>query len=406
MKVEEVNTTMLGLAEKMRRDGYSENTINTTKWVIRHFEERCLAAGVTYVTAPVVAEFVKTHYGIDYYSPELPMQTVMRRPLLILLEFYESGNFCKSHQRGSMTDVPLAHEALYLRYREFVNSLANSQKSKERKLWVMSNYLSYLSGRAVSDIGALRQRDVHEYLASLTDFAASTRRCVATILREALDWTGAEGITGFSGRQALPVLRKEPRTRILSYYTEDEVRRTLAAVDTETKRGKLAYLAISLMAHLGLRAGDVINLKLGDIDWQNDAINIIQQKTGTPLTLPLVDEVKFPLIDYLKNARHESCNEEYVLVTCYAPYTRLNHTSSLYGFVSRYMGKAGINVKGRHHGPHALRHSLATGLMQKNVPLSAISNILGHSNTRTTEVYLAVDTSHLAELSLEVPDVL
>jgi site-specific recombinase XerC len=44
--------------------------------------------------------------------------------------------------------------------------------------------------------------------------------------------------------------------------------------------------------------------------------------------------------------------------------------------------------------------------MQKNVPLSAISNILGHSNTRTTEVYLAVDTSHLAELSLEVPDVL
>ena len=78
----------------------------------------------------------------------------------------------------------------------------------------------------------------------------------------------------------------------------------MAAVDTETRRGKLAYLAISLMAHLGLRAGDVINLKLGDIDWQNDAINIVQQKTGTPLTLPLVDEVKFPLIDYLKNARH------------------------------------------------------------------------------------------------------
>jgi site-specific recombinase XerD len=70
------------------------------------------------------------------------------------------------------------------------------------------------------------------------------------------------------------------------------------------------------------------------------------------------------------------------------------------------MSKAGIDVKDRHHGPHALRHSLATGLMQKNVPLSAISNILGHSNTRTTEVYLAVDTSHLAELSLEVPDVL
>ncbi len=62
----------------------SENTINTTKWVIGHFEERCTAAGVTDVMVPMVAEFVKTHYGIDYYSPALPMQTVMRRPLMIV----------------------------------------------------------------------------------------------------------------------------------------------------------------------------------------------------------------------------------------------------------------------------------------------------------------------------------
>jgi integrase len=324
---------------------------------------------------------------------------------MILMEYYESGNFCKSHQRGSMTDIPLEFESFYLRYREFVNTLPNVQKSKERKLWVMSNYLSYLKDQGICDVGDSSQRNVHEYVSSLTDFAASTRRCIATILREALDWAKAEGITEFSGRQALPVLRKEPRTRVLSYYTKDEIMRTLGAIDTDTKRGRLAYLAISLMAHLGMRAGDVINLRFDEIDWQNDSINIIQQKTGVPLSLPLVDEVKFPLADYLKNARHESRDEDYILVTCYAPYTRINHTSTLYGFVSRYMGKAGIDTKDRHHGPHALRHSLATGLMQQNVPISAISNILGHSSTRTTEVYLTVDTTHLAELSLEVPDV-
>jgi site-specific recombinase XerD len=70
------------------------------------------------------------------------------------------------------------------------------------------------------------------------------------------------------------------------------------------------------------------------------------------------------------------------------------------------MEMAGIQYEGRHHGPHALRHSLATSLMNENVPLSAISNIMGHSSTRTTEIYLTVDETNLKELSLEVPDVL
>ena len=64
---------------------------------------------------------------------------------------------------------------------------------------------------------------------------------------------------------------------------------------------------------------------------------------------------------------------------------------------------AGIEFEGRHHGPHALRHSLATSLMNENVPLSSISSILGHKSTKATEVYLTVDETHLKELSLEVP---
>ena len=64
---------------------------------------------------------------------------------------------------------------------------------------------------------------------------------------------------------------------------------------------------------------------------------------------------------------------------------------------------ADINYEDRHHGPHALRHYVATNLMVENVPLSAISNILGHSSTKSTEIYLTVDETHLKEISLEVP---
>ena len=163
-------------------------------------------------------------------------------------------------------------------------------------------------------------------------------------------------------------------------------------------------LIVSLAAVLGLRAGDIINLKFENIDWNNNAINIVQGKTGRQLTLPLVDAVKFPLIDYLKNGRHESRDNDYILVTVYAPYTKYSCTASLCTVITKCMDKAGINIDGRHHGPHALRHSLATNLMRNNAPLSAISNVLGHASTRTTELYLTVDERNLRQLSLEVPD--
>ena len=69
------------------------------------------------------------------------------------------------------------------------------------------------------------------------------------------------------------------------------------------------------------------------------------------------------------------------------------------------MTLAGLDFSARHHGPHALRHSLATNLMNNNVPISAISSLLGHTSTITTEIYLTVDEKNLKNLSLEVPNV-
>ncbi|MBU4444925.1 tyrosine-type recombinase/integrase, partial [bacterium] len=215
-----------------------------------------------------------------------------------------------------------------------------------------------------------------------------------------------EKIVGFSGRQAFPLIRKDSRNKLLSYYSKKEVEDMLSCIDKDNVTGKTYFLIISLVAHLGIRVGDVINLKFSDIDWNNNTINIIQKKTNRLLAIPLVDEVKYPLIDYIKNARHDSEDKEYVLITTYAPHTRFYTTGSIFKIITKCMNMAGIQYEGRHHGPHALRHSLATNLMNENVPLSAISNIMGHASIRSTEIYLTVDETNLKELSLEVPDVL
>jgi integrase/recombinase XerD len=278
--------------------------------------------------------------------------------------------------------------------------------SKKRKLWVLTNYLRYLEEKGIVQTIKIGISDAHSYLISLTDSAPATKRIIATTLRESYDWMYREKLISFSGRQAFPLIRKDPRNKLLSYYSKQEIEDVLSCINTDGVTGKTHFLIVSLIAHLGIRVGDVINLKFNDIDWNNRAINIIQNKTNRLLTIPLVDEVKYPLIDYIKNARHDSEDKEHVLITAYAPYTKFNNTSSIFKTITKCMKIAGIQYEGRHHGPHALRHSLATSLMNENVPLSAISNIMGHSSTRTTEIYLTVDETNLKELSLEIPDVL
>ena len=229
-------------------------------------------------------------------------------------------------------------------------------------------------------------------------------RIQRTVLRETLDWFYRKNIITFSGREAFPLIRRDTRGKLLSTYTNEEIQQILNIINTDTKHGKCIYSILTILAYLGLRAGDIINLKFENVDFTNNEIKFYQTKTQQLLTLPLIDEVKYPLLDYIKNGRPQSKDVEYVFSTMYAPYTKYNDTSSIFRMVDESMKKAGINYSNKHHGPHSLRHSLATNMISNNVPISAISQILGHNNIKTTEIYITKDTTHLRELTLEVPN--
>ena len=403
MKTKDLLAVAESLYKKMETDGYSKNVIGTARWIIGHFHNYCKSHAVVVITIPVAVRFTEECLGFDYYNTTAPMQTVVRRPLLILFEFEESGSYYKTHQRGSTTEIPLAYKELFLEYRDTINATSLCQNTKERKLWIFTKYFEYLQNDGILQTKDIQFSTVHDYINSLDTLAPSTIRCIKSVLREIYDWLYNKRYIAFSGTQEFPNIRKDNRNKLLSYYSKDEIQQILSCIDTGTSSGKCIYSIICLLAYLGMRAGDVIRLKFSDIDWNNGTIHYAQHKTGNLLSLPLLDEVKYPLLDYIKNARHESTDKEYVFVTLYAPYTKFSSTSSIFRMVDKCMQTAGINYEGRHHGPHALRHSLASSLMSENVPISAISNILGHSSTRTTEIYLTVDETHLKEISLEVP---
>jgi integrase len=156
-----------------------------------------------------------------------------------------------------------------------------------------------------------------------------------------------------------------------------------------------------LASRLGLRASDIVNLEFSNIDWPNKSIRLSQLKTGRPIELPLLSDVGDAIIDYILHGRPKTEIKK-IFVTATNPVRPLV-ADNMGAIVTRMFSESGIEANGRHHGGHALRHSLATRILENNVGLSVISNVLGHAGTETTMIYLGVDVKTLIECSIEVP---
>lgn len=116
---------------------------------------------------------------------------------------------------------------------------------------------------------------------------------------------------------------------------------------------------------------------------ESNTIELEQGKTKEPIVLPLLNDVGEAVIDYIKYGRPAVDSKE-VFLRLSAPVGRMN-PCTLHSIVTHYMNKAGIPIpEGKKHGPHALRHSLASALLHNNTPMPVISEILGHTDSQTT----------------------
>lgn len=405
MNIEELKNTVPSFMRRLKKDGHSKEILSTNKWIIHHFIKVCESANISEITMNTLVEFLNCKYDIDLYCPICASQTSIRRPLLILWEFYHTGTYQKSHLYEK-SSVPQVYVQLYLDYCNHLNSLALDVKTKSSKARYIKQFLGYLSSsEKLNNITKLTTNMIYSYLESKNSkYAVTTLNTIKYNLRGFLNWLHQNETIEFNGYDTFPYIRTNPRKFIPSCYSTNEISKLLSCVNTNTSTGKRDYLVLVLSIYYGLRVSDLIGLKFSNIDWNNNQIKLIQQKTKKILVLPLIDEVKFPLIDYLKNCRPQ-IDDEHILITLCAPFTRYAKNSSLQRIVTKYMDKAKIDYSYRHHGTHALRHSLASSMLNENIPISSISGVLGHSTINTTDLYLTFNENDFRKISLEVPDV-
>ncbi len=166
----------------------------------------------------------------------------------------------------------------------------------------------------------------------------------------------------------------------------------------KTPAGLRDHAILQILATYGLRAGEIRNLRIEDIDWRTEAIRVRHGKTQSCSFLPLMDPVGEAVLAYLRSGRPATDARE-IFIRTRAPYRKLE---KLYSLVRRRLRHAGIKPPGK-CGPHIFRHARAVEMLRASVPQKVIGDLLVHRSTASTVPYLKLATEDLRAIALDVP---
>ena len=265
-------------------------------------------------------------------------------------------------------------------------------------------FLEWLGDRASHEsLRGLKVSDVDAFLAWRNQgLRRATRSGVSHCLRSFLRFLYTEGLIAQDLSLAVngPVLYRFEN--IPSAFTDQQVEslRDITRRD-HTPLGLRDHAMLLLIATYGLRAGEVVRMKLEDINWRREQIRLKQSKTRADLLLPLMPEVGQAVLGYLRRGRPKTHLRE-IFIRARAPHGSFTCGSSLYTVFQRRIQQAGIQPEGK-RGPHSIRYARATGLLRASVPLKSISDLLGHRSTASTGAYLKLATEDLRSVALDVP---
>lgn len=246
-----------------------------------------------------------------------------------------------------------------------------------------------------------------EGCASLEDITSSMVICVCDRLgtkkyypyvKHFLKFVAMNGMTANDLSTFVPNVRFD--NKLPSTYTVDEIASAEGTISRDDRRGKRDYAIFLLASRLGIRSGDILRLHKDSLDFNNGIISFTQHKTHKAVSHPMLPEIREALEDHLSCSGYNS--DGYVFTGTFAPYSLLTNTT-ISNTVTKYLEKASVDTTGKHHGPHSLRASMATSMVNDSVPYDAVRKALGHSDPNAIKHYAKNDLENLRRCALDVP---
>ena len=321
----------------------------------------------------------------------------------MLIECYEEGHVTWKHHREQPVHLyQSAYLHLYTDYKNHLQEEGKSIDTIQTYTHVARQFLKYLEEKKVTEITDVGMKEVSSFIPVFSKpYQPNTLKIEFTALRSFLRYLEDSNLTPFCLSQVVPS-NSVRTTTLIQVITPKEAQHLLESANRTTALGKRNYAMLLLALRMGLRSIDIIHLKLGDINWRSQTIEIVQAKTNQPLVLPLLTEVGNAIADYILNGRPDS-QQPFIFLRSQAPYRRMSGHSTCYAISRKLMKEAGIRQgEGQRKGFHCLRHAVAAQLLAAETPLPIISSILGHRNKESTKVYLSTDLEHLRACALNL----
>lgn len=383
---------------------YTEISMRHYRNVWNNLQRYADEHGIRAYSMEVGREFVREHYGfiIEEPKPRSSFQRTIIRAVESLADYQTHGMLFR---RRLVKDdkYPEQFAKLFENFHAY-NAERGLAKGTLRQFTIhMMKFAKYLEHRGLRYFSEVDATDIQGFVLTLAPYAKHTTAYTMSVLSGLLTFAHENGYHRKDLSAVCPKIRYNSKSAIPSAFSDDEVQKLLSTVDRGGPLGKRDYAILMLAAHLGLRAGEIRNLRFEHMKWETSRIEFIQPKTQKLLSLSLLPDVGWAIIEYIRYGRPPQSQSKHIFVRHNAPYDAFGDNDNMHNIMVKYLRQAAIKVPaGKRYGLHSLRHSLASTLLANNVPMPVISGIMNHAKTETTNIYCKIDFTHLAECALDV----
>lgn len=393
-----LNEIIEKLWEWLEKQGYSKGTMKKYKTTLKRIASAHLIKSDIY--NPEIASELVMSMRKKYESQECTYATfrTTRKLTALLDEYYTTASL-------SWDILPLWKMMELNEY--FQMSLCDFRLFwEERGVWgkdeltkqthYVEKFFEYLQENDCNSLSNITMHTLIDYLNYSTKHHKNGLKNIVSALRNLCKYMKDRHISDID-MQDLSSFKVPGRKTIMPAFTHDEVSRILRVSKGESPKDKRDYAMFAIAASTGMRAGDIVNIKLKDINWIKREINIVQSKTNKPNGLPLETYVGNAIADYILTARPET-DVEYIFISFTKPHRKVI-SSVVKNNLKARISEANISHQPG-QGTHSFRRYTATNLLNNGVSFEKIGDVLGHKNPKSLWSYIRTNAEGLKTCAL------
>ena len=389
-------------AAYLRDRGHARETARLYLWAAEEFVDWLASKKLMLdkVNEQLIKSFLlkETPQDPSRSTPKFPRKNVRSglRHFLQMLRVRGHAPSASVEQNGEIA-------CLVAEYDHYLRDVAGLALSTRRyRARYAHTFLHHTFGNGPIHWERLKPQHVYTFVADFghsNHFAAGS--ALASSLRSFLRWLQIQGHCSTSLAFAIPKFSRRNQASLPRVMNDHQLRTFLDLFDRSTPVGRRDYAMAICQTDLGLRVGEVVALKLDDVDWRSGTIRVVVGKSRRGRVLPLTNGVGQAIADYIQHGRPTTtCRHVFVrhTVPSGSPVTRY--------LISHVLRDVLAQVKGCEDwkGTHVLRHTAATRLYNRGATLKEIGDILGHRRLDTTAVYTKVERTQLSTVALPWPE--